>query len=121
MIVKPARIRVAAKGWGAERTIAAALRAAAAGATVSVAPGVYRESLLLDRAVNLVAEQGVGTVTLVSAHGTPLRLSAESGEVRWLTIRGRQGQPAVIADAGAMTLRECDISDGHVELVGEAW
>jgi len=120
MIVKPARIRVAAKGWGAERTIAAALRAAAAGATVSVAPGVYRESLLLDRAVNLVAEQGVGTVTLVSAHGTPLRLSAESGEVRWLTIRGRQGQPAVIADAGAMTLRECDISDGHVELVGEA-
>jgi nitrous oxidase accessory protein NosD len=112
--------RVAPTGWGAHRTIAAALRAAADGAVVSVMPGVYRENLVLDRPVTLLAEKGPDTVTLVAAHGTALRLSAASGEVRGLTVRGERGQASVIADAGAMTLRECDISGSHVEVVGDA-
>jgi len=40
----------------AHRTIASALAAAAAGDTVVVAPGTYRESILVDRAVTLVGE-----------------------------------------------------------------
>lgn len=119
MRVRPAVVRVAARGWGAERTITAALRGAPDGATVSVTPGVYRENLVLDRPVNLVAEQGVGTVTLVAAYGTVLRLSAQSGEVRGLNIQGARGQAAVVADAGGMTLRECDITGGHVEVLAE--
>ena len=112
--------RVAPTGWGAHRTIAAALRAAADGAVVSVMPGVYRENLVLDRPVTLLAEKGPDTVTLFAVHGTALRLSASSGEVRGFSVRGERGQAAVIADAGAMTLRECDISGSHVEVVGDA-
>lgn len=120
MTVKSALVRVAAKGWGSEHTISAALRIAPDGATISVAPGVYRENVLLDRPVRLVAEQGVDTVTLVAAHGTALRLSAASGEVRGLTIRGERGHAAVLATAGEAVLAECDISGGHVDVVGEA-
>jgi nitrous oxidase accessory protein NosD len=118
--MRPALVRVAAKGWGAERTITAAVRAAPAGATVSVTPGVYRENVVLDRPVNLVAEQGVGTVTLLAAHGTVLRLSAQSGEVHGLRVQGGRGQAAIVADAGAMTLRECDINGGYVDVIARA-
>jgi nitrous oxidase accessory protein NosD len=120
MSARPSRVRVAAKGWGMERTIAAAVRVAPEGATISVTPGVYRENLVLDRSVNLIAERGVGTVTLLASHGTALRLSADSGEVRGLRIQGARGRAAVVADAGAMTLRECDISGGHVEVLADA-
>jgi nitrous oxidase accessory protein NosD len=111
---------VAAKGWGVERTIAAAVRVAPEGTTISIAPGVYQENLVLDRPVNLIAERGVGTVTLLASHGTALRLSADSGEVRGLRIQGARGRAAVVADAGAMTLRDCDISGGHVEVLADA-
>jgi nitrous oxidase accessory protein NosD len=120
MSIRPSRVRVAAKGWGVERTIAAAVRSAPEGATISVTPGVYQENLVLDRPVNLIAERGIGTVTLVASHGTALRLSADSGEVRGLRIQGARGRAAVVADAGAMTLRECDISGGHVEVLADA-
>ncbi|WP_262402952.1 hypothetical protein, partial [Actinomadura sp. CNU-125] len=63
---RSARERVA-PGWGAHDTIAAAVRAAAAGATVSVHPGEYRESVVLNRDVTLMAEKGPGTVRIVSA------------------------------------------------------
>src|ERR1700744_5491054 len=120
MSIRHPRVRVAAKGWGVERTIADAVRVAPEGATISIAPGVYQENLVLDRPVNLVAERGVGTVTLLASHGTALRLSADSGEVRGLWIQGARGRAAVVADAGAMTLRECDISGGHVEVLADA-
>ncbi|HEY6494951.1 MAG TPA: right-handed parallel beta-helix repeat-containing protein [Trebonia sp.] len=120
MSIKPTLVRVAAKGWGAERTIAAAVRAAPEGATISVTPGVYRENLVLDRPVSLIAEQGIGTVTLLASHGTALRVSARSGEVCGLRIQGARGQAAVVADAGAMTLRECDITGGHVDVLAAA-
>lgn len=62
-------LRVAERGWGTHRTITAAVRAAQDGAVIHVQPGVYRESLVLDRAVSVVAEKGPGTVRIVAAHG----------------------------------------------------
>jgi ATPase family associated with various cellular activities (AAA)/Right handed beta helix region/AAA lid domain len=119
-ITRPAWERVAPVGWGVHHTITAALRAAADGAQISVKPGVYRENVVIDRPVTLVADDGEGSVVLVAAHGTALRLTAKSGEVRGLVIQGEPGQPAVLADTGALVLRDCDISGGHVELAGAA-
>jgi hypothetical protein len=63
------------------------VRAAAEGTAILVTPGVYRENLVLDRPVTLRAEEGLGSVTLVSALGVALRLSGSSGEVHDLTVR----------------------------------
>ena len=117
---KIARERVARSGWGAHQSIAAALRAAPDGAVISITPGLYRESLLLDRPVSLVAEQGPGTVTLVGTHGVVLRLSAASGGIEGLTVQGERGQPAVLVDGGAMSVRGCEITGGHLEVVADA-
>ena len=117
---KIARERVARSGWGAHQSIAAALRAAPDGAVISITPGLYRESLLLDRPVSLVAEQGPGTVTLVGTHGVVLRLSAVSGGIEGLTVQGERGQPAVLVDGGAMSVRGCEVTGGHLEVVADA-
>lgn len=120
MIGSTRRERVAPRGWGVHNTITAALRAAADGAIVSVMPGTYHENLVLDRPVTLVADKGGGTVRLVAAHGVALRLEAASGELSGFEIEGARGQPAVLAESGAMTLRACAVSGGHIEIVGAA-
>ena len=112
--------RVAPRGWGTYRTISAALRAAADGATVLVQPGVYRESLVLDREVVLQAQQGEGTVELVATRGAALTVLAPRGSVRGFTVRSARGDAAVVVSAGAVLLEDCEITGGHVEINGKA-
>jgi nitrous oxidase accessory protein NosD len=101
--------RVAPRGWGAHRSVGAAVRAAADGATVSVQPGEYAEQVVLDRPVTLVAEGGAGSVRLVSSRGPALTVSAPSGVVRGLRILAPAGTPAVLVDRGAVVLESCEI------------
>lgn len=112
--------RVGPRGWGVHHSIAAAVRAAADGATISVQAGVYRESLVLDRPVTLVAEGEAGTVELVGVRGPALTLLAADGAVRGLKLSTDDGEPAVVIAAGAMTLEDCEVSGGGVEVTGAA-
>ena len=114
------RERVAPRGWGAHRSITAAVRAAADGAVVSVAPGTYRESLVLDRPVTLVAEGGAGAVELVATRGPALTLRAQAAAVHGFTLSAERGQPAVVIGAGAPSLEDCAITGGHLEVAGAA-
>jgi nitrous oxidase accessory protein NosD len=111
--------RVASRGWGAHRSVRAAVRAAEPGATISVQAGEYTEQLVLDRPVTLVAESGTGTVALVGADGPALTLSAPSGIVRGLRILAPPGSPAVLADRGAVVLEGCEIH-GDVLVTSDA-
>jgi hypothetical protein len=120
MTTTPSVQRVGRRGWGTHRTISSALRAAAAGATVSVQPGVYQESLVLDREVVLVAQQGEGTVEIVATRGAALTLLAPTGTVRGLKVRAARGEAAVVVAAGAMLVEDCEVSGGHIEVTGEA-
>ncbi|MGW2840728.1 right-handed parallel beta-helix repeat-containing protein [Streptomyces sp. NPDC001493] len=113
-------LRVAAKGWGGHRTIASALAAAPAGAVITIAPGVYTESLRLERRVLLEPEYGSGTVHLRSAGGPVLDVTAPGCEVYGLELRGSDpAEPAVrVADAAGLTLAECDLGRGRIDVLG---
>ncbi|MEU8210346.1 right-handed parallel beta-helix repeat-containing protein [Micromonospora sp. NPDC049044] len=113
--------RVSTRGWGRHRSIGAAVRAAKDGTLVTVAPGVYRERLVLDRSVTIVAEDGGGAVELVCPDGPALAVRSGNAVVRGLTVRGaRADTVAVEVTAGHLTLDDAVVTGGSVEASGGA-
>jgi nitrous oxidase accessory protein NosD len=114
-------VKVGDRGWGVQRTITAGLRAVADGGVVSVAPGEYRENLVLDRTLTLVAEKGPGTVRVVGSHGVAVTVTAGAGTVRDLTMEAGPGDgPAVLMTGGTIVLEQCLVTGGRVEITGDA-
>ncbi|WP_213453667.1 right-handed parallel beta-helix repeat-containing protein [Rhizomonospora bruguierae] len=113
--------RVTPRGWGSHRTISAAVRAADDGALILVSPGVYRESVLLDRPVAIVAQSAGGPVEIVAAHGPAIVATAGTVSVTGATIRGCGPDGVAVAiSAGDLTLTDCEVSSGRVEVTGWA-
>ena len=115
-----AGLRVAPRGWGAHKTIGAAVRAADAGAVVSIQPGTYTESILLDRDITLVAEKGLGTVRLIGGREPALTVLGGAGGVQALVIESPNGVPAVAVAAGTVLVQGCEITGGRVQVTGTA-
>jgi hypothetical protein len=113
-------LRVGPRGWGGHRTVTAAVRAAEPGSVVSVQPGTYTESVVLDRGVSLVAEKGAGTVRLVGGHGPTLTVHGGGGTVRDLVIEHPNGEPAVSVTAGDVVIDGCEITGGPLRVTGTA-
>ena len=114
-------LRVAPRGWGTFRSIAAAVRDAETGALVSIQPGTYTENIVLDRQVTLVAEKGRGSVRIISgAHGPALTVRSAAGEIRDLVVEGHGTEPAITVTAGAAVVSGCEITGGHVQVSGSA-
>ncbi|MES9506914.1 right-handed parallel beta-helix repeat-containing protein [Streptomyces sp. NPDC000609] len=108
--------RVAPGSWGGHRTIGAAVRAAKAGAVITVQAGTYTESLVLDKDVSLVAK---GTVRLVAARGPALTVHAGRAEVRGFALESDVSRdPVVLLRGGEPVLRDCEITGGRVEIAG---
>ncbi|MGW7576439.1 right-handed parallel beta-helix repeat-containing protein [Streptomyces sp. NPDC054765] len=112
--------RVSPTAWGAYRTIGAAARAAAEGSTVSVQPGEYQETLVLDRNITVVAEKGPGTVRLVAVRGAALTVHCGDALVRDLTIEAvTEDEPAVLVRGGSPVLEGCRMEKGRLEIAGD--
>ncbi|WP_017607062.1 right-handed parallel beta-helix repeat-containing protein [Nocardiopsis xinjiangensis] len=109
-------VRAVDPAGGAEfRTIGEALAAAGDGDVLSLAPGRYEEQLVLTRVVTLVAEEGPGTVEILSASGTAVTSVAEAVKLNGLLLRGRDPEaPVVDAAAGQIELADCEVE-------GAAW
>ncbi|WP_328836723.1 right-handed parallel beta-helix repeat-containing protein [Streptomyces europaeiscabiei] len=120
----PAVHRVAPKGRGTHRSITAALRAAADGDEIRIAPGDYVEVLVLDRAVSLLPDEGPDlAVRLLAADpGRPvLEITAPGARVDGIALTGQDPSlPAVLVAAGGLELDGCEISGGRVEAGGDA-
>ena len=115
------RSRVSGRGWGAHRTIGEAIREAAAGDTVLVQPGVYREDLVMDRPLTLVGEGEPGSVRLAGAVGTALTIRAEGVVLRGLTVAAAAaGGTALTVQAGDAVVEDCSFVGGGVEVTGRA-
>lgn len=113
--------RVSTRGWGRHRSIGAAVRAAKDGTLITVAPGVYRERLVLDRSVTIVAEDGGGAVELACPDGPALAVRSGTATVRGLTVRGaRPDAVAVEVTAGQLTMDDTVVTGGSVEVSGGA-
>src|SRR5262249_35848746 len=112
----PTTVVVARLGKGHFQSIAEAVRQVRPGTRIRVTAGVYRESLVLDKALEVVADADAGEVVVLGADGPCVRLQTEYAVVRGLTLRvpaadARPG-PAVEVKQGRLVLENCDISSG---------
>ncbi|WP_326555172.1 right-handed parallel beta-helix repeat-containing protein [Micromonospora sp. NBC_01813] len=114
-------LRVAPKGWGAHRTIGAAIRAAAPGAVISVRPGDYPETLAFDRPVTVVAERGRDTVFVRPPTGPAVRLAAGAATVRQVNLVGAARDDTVaLISGGTATFDSCHLDGGGVHVARAA-
>ncbi|MBD0710379.1 MULTISPECIES: right-handed parallel beta-helix repeat-containing protein [unclassified Streptomyces] len=105
-------------------SLAAALEAAGDGDVLTVAPGTYRENLVVRRAVTLRGPEGaVGPVRIAPPDGVPVTLRA-SVTLRDLHIEGQDGAaPALLVEDGAPELLDLRImtrSAAGIEVRGTA-
>ncbi|MFD7296687.1 right-handed parallel beta-helix repeat-containing protein [Streptomyces sp. NPDC059897] len=87
---------------GEYASLAAALEAATDGDVLTVAPGTYRENLVLRRAITLRGPEGSpGSVRIAPADGVPVTVRA-SATVRDLHVEGQDAAaPALLVEEGA--------------------
>jgi hypothetical protein len=92
---------------GEYASLAAALEAAADGDVLTIAPGTYRENLVIQRAVTLRGAEGsAGSVRIAPADGVPLTVRA-SAVVRDLHVEGQDATaPALLIEEGTPELRD---------------
>ena len=107
---------------GAYRTIGEAVRAAAHSDEIRIAAGEYRERVLLDRQVTLIAEDGPGTVRIVSpAEGLPALEVAESAMLSGIAVVGAEpSRPVLLISGGTADLADCQVTYGRLEIVRAA-
>ncbi|MEW2526571.1 right-handed parallel beta-helix repeat-containing protein [Streptomyces sp. NPDC047071] len=109
---------------GEYASLAAALEAAGDGDVLTVAPGTYRENLVVQRAVTLRGPEGSpGSVRIAPADGVPLTLRA-SAVVQDLHIEGQDSAaPALLVEDGAPELADLRVmtrSAAGIEVRGGA-
>jgi len=107
------KLIVDATGHGDVRTIADALRLAVLPETVIVVrPGVYRESLIVDRNVEIVGEGDRSSVIVEVRGAAAVSLVAERAVLRGLTVRvvGAGNFCAVAVGQGKTLVEDCDMS-----------
>ncbi|MFI5967192.1 right-handed parallel beta-helix repeat-containing protein [Streptomyces asoensis] len=109
---------------GEYASLAAALEAAAEGDVLTIAPGTYRENLVVERSVTLRGPEGLpGSVRLAPADGVPLTVRA-SAVVQDLHVEGQDAAaPAVLVEEGTPELLDVRIvtrSAAGIEVRGSA-
>ncbi|WP_162469990.1 right-handed parallel beta-helix repeat-containing protein [Streptomyces adustus] len=109
---------------GEYASLAAALEAAAEGDVLTIAPGTYRENLVVERAVTLRGPEGsAGSVRIAPLDGVPLTVRA-SAVVQDLHVEGQDAAaPALLVEDGAPELHDVRIvtrSAAGIEVRGAA-
>ncbi|QXE38251.1 right-handed parallel beta-helix repeat-containing protein [Streptomyces sp. GMY02] len=109
---------------GEYTSLAAALEAAGDGDILTVAPGTYRENLIVARAVTLRGPEGsLGSVRIAPADGVPLTVRA-SATIQDLHVEGQDAtSPALLVEDGTPELTELRVvtrSAAGIEVRGAA-
>ncbi|GAA3677777.1 hypothetical protein GCM10022267_75750 [Lentzea roselyniae] len=100
------------------RTISDAIAAAADGDVISVRPGVYSESVVLDRDVTLSASGAAGEVRIQASGAPALRLACERATVSGIVFAHHGGETAVDLRGGSLQADECVVeADSTVAVV----
>ncbi|MFJ5773983.1 right-handed parallel beta-helix repeat-containing protein [Streptomyces sp. NPDC093094] len=109
---------------GEYASLAAALEAAADGDVLTVAPGTYRENLVVERAVTLRGPEGSpGSVRIAPPEGVPLTVRA-AAVVQDLHVEGQDSAaPALLVEEGGPEITDVRIvtrSSAGIEVRGGA-
>lgn len=113
---EPRMLLVVGKDGQAKYTsIADAVKDAPVGGPIQVSPGVYTESLVIDREIEIIGEGNPGEVIIEVSDGSCLHLSADKALIRNVTFRGKTGPMggefnAVKISHGRAVLEDCRIT-----------
>ncbi len=115
-------IVVSANGGGNFQTIREALRNAAPGARLLIRPAVYRESILLDKNIEITGDGKIEEIIIESISASCILMETDQATVRNLTLRGRGANYgkaffAVDVRRGELTVDNCDISSDSLSCV----
>lgn len=87
---------------------------------IVLAAGTYRERVVVDRPVTLVAAGGPGTVRIVAERGPALVVRA-AATLRGIVVECADPvRPAVIVESGAAVFEDCEFHGGRAEVSGSA-
>lgn len=106
---------IAANGGGNYTSIGEALRKVPANSRLLIREGVYSESIVLDKNVEIVGDGALENIIVRSGDQSCVSMQTEKAAVRGLTLQGRgksSGKAffAVDIPRGALVLENCDIS-----------
>jgi hypothetical protein len=103
-------------GRGQCMSVRVALRQAEPGTRILVLPGIYRESLVVDKDVAIIGQGGPGEVVIESAKGPCLNLQASGARLSNLQLQTLAGEPgpAMVIGQGRPLVENCgiDAQDG---------
>lgn len=111
----PKTLTVAKLGGAHHRTIAEAVQKAEPGTQIRIKPGLYRETVVLDRDVELIGDGPLHEIVIEQTEGNCLRMATENAAARNLTLRrrcpsGERSFTAVDITQGRLVLEDCDIT-----------
>ena len=104
---------VAKVGSAHYRTLRDAVEAVPEGSHILVRPGVYRESVRIDKPLIIQGDGLTCDIILETSEDRCIVMDAEYAEVRGLTVRGLPGaadQALVDVKRGRLLLEDCDIT-----------
>jgi F-box protein 11 len=112
---------VSANGGGDYASIGEALAAVAPGARVLVRPGLYEESVVVDKRVEIVGDGPRGEIVITGGRASCLQASADGARVAGLTLRGEADDGAAFFAVevlrGELLLEDCDVSSDTLSCV----
>ncbi len=97
------------------QTIGQALADARAGTRILVRPGLYHESLVIDKTVEIIGDGDPADIFIESTEAPCVTMQTDYAVIRGLTLRGRAGmvkkeQVAVDISHGRLLMENCDVS-----------
>lgn len=118
-------VTVSSRGRGNYSAISRALAEVSPGTRILVSPGVYRETLIIDKPVEIIGDGNLKDIVVSSDDRPCLMMDADYAIVRGITFRGTghhgaEEIPSVVAGCGQLIMEQCDItcSSSHCILIG---
>ncbi len=113
---------VSANGGGDFVSIGEAMRNVAPNTRLIIRPGVYAESLIIDKNLEIIGDGAAEDIVIVGTNSTCIQMQTDKAVVRGLTFRGngaRFGKAffAVDVSRGELNLEDCDISSDSLSCV----
>ena len=105
---------------GAYSSVGAAIKASQPGDRILVRPGLYREGLIIEKAVEIVGDGPASAIAIEARGADAVLFSADSGRVANLTLRQVGGEGkwfGVDISAGCLLLEDCDVTSESLACV----
>lgn len=105
---------------GGYNTIAEAIAAAKPGHRISVRPGIYSESLIIRKDIEIVGDGELGSVVIEAVSGSAITFRSDKGLISNLTLRQRNSglECTVEIEKGELRIQGCDISSAKLGCIG---